>query len=79
MISIVRRQQAFEKMHPNEKKKTGPVSTTRIVRFLIGVVIFGVLMGMRPDFESRWTRALVAGIAAAILGLCALPTWRRKP
>ena len=65
-------------MDINEKEKTEPVTTDRVVRFVIGVVVFGVLMGMRPDFESRWVRSLVAGIAAAVLAICILPMRRRK-
>ncbi len=64
-------------METNEKEKSERATTARIVRFVIGVVLFGVLMGMRPEFESRWTRSLVAGIAAAILGICILPMRRR--
>ena len=66
------------KMDTNDKEKTGPLSAARVVRFVIGVVVFAVLMGMRPEFESRWTRSLVAGIAAAILAVCILPIRRRK-
>jgi hypothetical protein len=53
------------------------VSTARVVRFVVGVVIFGVLMGIRPEFQSRWTRSLVAGIAGAVLAVCLLPMRRR--
>lgn len=65
-------------METNEKQKTEPVTAARVVRFVIGVVVFGVLMGLRPEFESRWTRSFVAGIAAAILAVCILPMRRRK-
>jgi hypothetical protein len=65
-------------MDTNEKEKTEPVSTARVVRFVIGVVVFGVLMGLRPEFGSVWTRSLVAGIAGAVLAACVLPMWRRK-
>ena len=68
----------FEKMDTNEKETTGAVSTARVVRFVIGVVVFGVLMGIRPEFESRWARSLVAAIAAVILAACILPMRRRK-
>ncbi|MCX6902788.1 MAG: hypothetical protein NTW03_04800, partial [Verrucomicrobia bacterium] len=60
------------------KENTKPVSTARIVRFVISFVVFGVLMGVRPVFESVWTRSLVAGIAGAVLGACLLPMGRRK-
>jgi len=53
------------------------VSTARVVRFVVGVVAFGLLMGMRPEFESHWTRSLVAGMAGAVLAVCLLPMRRR--
>ena len=65
-------------MDANEKDKTELMSAARVVRFVVGVVVFGVLMGMRPEFESRWSRSLVAGIAAAVLAVCILPMRRRK-
>jgi hypothetical protein len=49
------------------------------IRLVVGIVIFGVLMGLRPEFGSRWTRCLVAGIAGAVLASCVLPLTRRKP
>jgi hypothetical protein len=74
----VRHQSAPEKMKTNEKEKPGPVSIGRVVRFVLGVVVFGVLMGMRPEFAPQWKRDLIAGIAAAFLALCVLPMRRRR-
>jgi hypothetical protein len=65
-------------MDTNDKEKTEPLSVSRVIRFMTGVIVFGVLMGMRPEFESRWARSLVAGIAAAVLAICMLPMRRRK-
>ncbi len=65
-------------MDTNEKEKSESVSPARVVRFVIGVVVFGVLMGMRSEFESHWTRSLVAGIAGAVLAICILPMRRRR-
>ena len=65
-------------MDTNEKEKAEPVSMSRVIRFVIGVVVFGVLMGMRPEFASHWTRSAVAGIAGAVLALCVLPMRRRR-
>ena len=73
----VRRHQTPEKMDTNEKEEPEPVSTARVVTFVIGVVVFGVLMGMRPEFGSHWTRCLFAGIAGAVLAACTLPMRRR--
>ena len=53
------------------------MNTSSVIRFLVGVVVFGVLMGLRPDCESRWTRSLVAGIAAATLAVCIL-AWKKR-
>ena len=39
-------------------------------RLVIGIVIFGVLMGLRPEIESRWVRSITAGIAFVVLGSC---------
>jgi hypothetical protein len=60
----------------NEKDQL--VTTARVIRFLIGVVVFGALMGLRPEFQSLWTRSLVAAVAAAVLALCILPLRRQK-
>jgi len=57
-----------------------PVRTTaaRLVRLVIGAVVFGVLMGIRPELGSHWARLLVAAIAGAALGVCIAPTRERK-
>jgi len=78
LTQIVRLHHTLEKMDTNEKEKTERVSAARVVRMLIGFVGFGLLMGMRPEFESRWTRSVVAAIAAAFLVICVLPMRRRK-
>lgn len=65
-------------MDTNEKEKAEPVSLSRVIRFVIGVVVFGVLMGMRTEFASHWTRSLIAGIAAAVLALGVLPMRRPR-
>jgi len=38
--------------------------------WFFGCAVFGLLMGVRAEFQSIWVRALVAGCAFAILGLC---------
>ena len=47
-------------------RMTGP----QILRLIIGVVCFGVLLGLRQEFSSLWGRAIVAGCAGAILVIC---------
>jgi uncharacterized protein (DUF983 family) len=54
------------------------VNTAGVIRFVIGVVVFGLLMGLRPEFQSAWTWSLVAAIAAAVLAICILPLRREK-
>jgi hypothetical protein len=36
--------------------------------FVTGVIVFAVLMAIRCEMSSMWTRALVAGVAFAALG-----------
>jgi uncharacterized protein (DUF983 family) len=64
-------------MNTNEQAGSKSVSPARVIRFVIGVIVFGLLMGMRSEFESHWTRSLVAVIASAVLGICILPMRRR--
>jgi hypothetical protein len=47
-------------------------------KLVLGIVIFSLLMGLRPEFESRWTRSLVAGIAGAILASCVISQMGHK-
>jgi hypothetical protein len=37
-----------ENMNTGEKEKTNGLSTGRVVRAVVGIAIFGVLMGIRP-------------------------------
>jgi len=54
------------------------VGGREITRFILGVVFFGVLMGIREEFPSIWVRALVAGCAFAIVMVPMGPLERRK-
>ena len=47
----------------------------RWVWLVVGVVVYGVLMGERGAFESGWQRSLVAGCAVGVLVLC---VWRYR-
>lgn len=42
----------------------------RWVWLVVGVVVFGVLMGERGALDSWWQRSLIAGCAAGVLVLC---------
>lgn len=44
---------------------------------IAGVLVFGVLMGLRPEFSSTWARAAIATCAAIILCLGVAATRKR--
>lgn len=48
---------------------TSTTPTRRKLPLVIGIIIFGILMGVREDFATRWQRALVAATAAVVLGV----------
>jgi hypothetical protein len=68
----------IENIGPHEKAKTESARAVRVFRSIIGFVLFGALMGIRTEFESPWTRTLVAAIAGAALAICVLPMKKRK-
>lgn len=41
----------------------------RKLLLILGIVVFGILMGIREDFATRWQRAWVAATAAVVLGV----------
>jgi hypothetical protein len=45
----------------DEKQESPKVPPAQIASFICGIILFGVLMGMRGEFASFWVRALVAG------------------
>ena len=45
---------------------------------VLSVVLFGLLMAVRSELQSIWLRALVAGLAFAVLCL-AVNGFRHKP
>ncbi len=64
-------------MGANENPNSGKPSTARVLRFLIGLFVLGLLMGLRSELHSRWARLLLAAAAFAVLVVCMLPI--RKP
>ena len=73
---FVRWRRAFEKheaMSEDQKQEAPKVPPAQIVRFICGIILFGVLMAMRGESHSFWVRALVAGCAGAVLGIFVLP------
>ncbi len=53
-----------------EPKQNGP-RQRRIWPVVVGLIVFAILMGVRPEFSSIWVRAVVAGCAgvALVLGI----------
>lgn len=60
-------------MSEDQKQEAPKFQPAQIARFICGIVLFGVLMGMRGEFDLFWVRALVAGCAGAVLGIFVLP------
>jgi hypothetical protein len=52
------------------------LNTSKWIKLLTGCAVFGVLMGIRPEFAQMWQRAVVAGAAGIVL---ALTVWGNKP
>ena len=48
------------------------MSSGQIIKLVVGIVVFGVLMGIRTEFEQVWMRALVAACAGGVLGWAVL-------
>lgn len=48
------------------------MSSSQIIKLIVGIVFFGVLMDIRTEFEQVWLRALVAACAGGILGWAVL-------
>ena len=44
------------------------MNPSQILKLIIGIVIFGVLMGLRSEFEQTWVRMPVSGFAGGVLG-----------
>jgi lysylphosphatidylglycerol synthetase-like protein (DUF2156 family) len=62
----------------DQKNEPPRVPAAQIARFICGIILFGVLMGIREDFHSIWVRTLVAGCAGAVLGIFVLPLRKYK-
>lgn len=54
------------------------MSSGQIIKLVVGIVIFGVLMGIRTEFEQVWMRALVAACAGGVLGWAVLQARKSK-
>lgn len=56
-----------------EEKSPARVTIGQMAFMAAGIVVFGLLMGIRPSFESMWIRAGVAACAFFILGVTNFP------
>ena len=52
--------------------------TRRKLTLVIGIIVFGILMGIREDFATRWQRSLVAATAAVVLTV-SVALYRKAP
>ena len=52
--------------------------TRRKLPLVIGIIVFGILMGIREDFATRWQRSLVAATAAVVLTV-SVALYRKTP
>ena len=59
-------------------EKPPGLSSRQILKLVLGIVVFGVLMGVRPEFEQMWLRALVAACAGGVLAWALLQARKGK-
>ena len=50
----------------NSKTPTSQRERFSIGRIIIGCLVFGLLMGVREEFQAIWIRSVIAGLAAAL-------------
>jgi uncharacterized membrane protein len=53
----------------NRKSIISLQSKRRILSLILGIVIFGVLMGIRDDLPNRWQRTLAAAAAGGVIAV----------
>jgi hypothetical protein len=66
-------------MSDETKPKPPGLSSGQILKLVMGILVFGALMGIRPAFEQMWLRTLVAACAGGVLGWALLQARRRRP
>ena len=59
-------------MGDDQKPERPRLAGAQIAQFVFGIILFGVLMGLREESASVWVRMLVASCAAAVLGIFVL-------
>ena len=57
----------------DEQNKPPSVPAKDIAGFVLGIILFGVFMGLRTESQSVWVRMLLAGCAGTALGSFVLP------
>ena len=57
----------------DQKQERPGLTKAQIARVVLGLILFGVLLGIRGQFDSVWIRMLVAGCAGAVLAIFLLP------
>ncbi len=62
----------------DDQNKPPNVPAKDIARFIFGIILFGVFMGLRTESQSVWVRMLLAGCGGAALGLLVLPLRYRR-
>jgi len=65
-------------MNDEGNNKPSHMNSGQIIKLVVGIVVFGVLMGIRPEFEQVWMRALVAACAGGVLGWAVLQARKSK-
>jgi uncharacterized protein (DUF983 family) len=55
-----------------------PRSRAYILALVIGIVVFGLLIALRAQFDQMWLRVVVVACAGAVLGWVLIQARRRK-
>jgi hypothetical protein len=54
------------------------MSSGQIIKLIVGIIVFGVLMGIRTELQQVWMRAFVAACAGGVLGWVVLQAKKTK-
>jgi len=65
-------------MNEEQKSKPPRLSGGQIAQLIAGIILFGVLMGLRTEVQSVWLRMLVAAGAGTALAIAMLSVRRRR-
>ncbi len=65
-------------MTDDHKQEPSRPTGGQIAQLVLGIVLFGVLMGIRGEFASIWIRMFVAGCAGAALAISVLMLRKRR-